>query len=221
MGSSGRVQTPAVGVAVAEAAEAAGQVHETQVTPDMCTRSKLFANGALLTAAGVSGLWSALTLQAQDALISVYVLLFGLLLCALAVRADREEVRLWFGFVRTQHGQLCLLLLAGNLAWGLGTLGAVAAAVTNAHAAYSWFTARDSTARDSTQIAARAGDGQTDSSDGRDTLSLLAPDLERSSESGGRGPAEERHGRPGAPAAPGGAAFNGWIADADGARSEV
>ena len=93
--------------------------------------------------AGFCGLWSALSLQLQDALISGYVVFFGCLMCAFAVGASHEGLRLWFGFLHTPHGQIGFLLVAGNLTWGLGTLGAVAAALTNLHAAYSWFTARD------------------------------------------------------------------------------
>ena len=53
----------------------------------------------------------------QDALISGYVMFFGLLMCAFAVGASHEGLRLWFGFLHTPHGQLAFLLVAGNLTW--------------------------------------------------------------------------------------------------------
>ena len=65
------------------------------------------------------GLGSALSLQLQEALISVYVVLFGGLMVAFAVGASHEGLRLWFGFLHTPHGQLGFLLVAGNLTCGL------------------------------------------------------------------------------------------------------
>ena len=113
-----------------------------QQTLAMVGRSKMFANAVLLGVAGFFGFWSAVSLQLQSAIISGYVLFFALLMCAFAAGAGQEGLRRWFGFVYTPHGQLLLLLVAGNLAWGIGTLGVFAAAVTNAHAAYSWYTSR-------------------------------------------------------------------------------
>ena len=92
------------------------------------------------------------------------------------------------------YGQLAFLLVVGNLTWGLGTLGAVAAAVTNGHAAYSWFTSRE----------AQPGDARSDE---------RAAEVERDA-------AETLSGRvqSTAVAATDDTAYNGWIADADGGR---
>ena len=76
----------------------------------------------------------------QPAIISCYVTLFGVLLCAFSLGAKEEVLRRWFGFLYTPQGQVLFLLIAGNLAWCIGTLGIIAALATNAHAALSWYT---------------------------------------------------------------------------------
>ena len=73
----------------------------------------------LLGVAGFSGLWSALSLQVQDALIGGYVLFFGVLMCAFAIGAGHEGLRLWFGFLHTlvtQHAQNVFARTAAELA---------------------------------------------------------------------------------------------------------
>ena len=146
-------------------------------------------------------------------------------MCAFAVGASHEGLRLWFGFLHTPHGQLSFLLVAGNLTWGLGTLGAVAAALTNLHAAYSWFTARDTPPAARDTIATRDVIGGRLRPETRDAAEIegdaaeIAAKIELSERRDGT-----PRGTPGrAPAAAGGTAaegtaYNGWIADADGAR---
>jgi len=176
--------------------------------------------------AGFCGLWSALSLQLQDALISGYVVFFGCLMCAFAVGASHEGLRLWFGFLHTPHGQIGFLLVAGNLTWGLGTLGAVAAALTNLHAAYSWFTARDTNpaldtiaARDDI-IGGRLRPETRDAAEIEGDAAEVAAKIELS----GRRDSTDHLETPGrgahaaAGGTEGGTAYNGWIADADGAR---
>ena len=162
-----------------------------QETLAMFTRSKMFANACLLGVAGFFGMWSALSLQLQSAIISGYVLFFAILLCAFSLGAGQDTMQRWFGFVYTPNGQLLLLLVAGNLAWGTGTLGIVAAIATNAHAAHSWYTARlaspgDARKPETTDVA---GAGRlTEQPDEADNADGAAP------------------------------ARNGWIAAADGAQ---
>lgn len=138
---------------------------------------------------------------------------------AFAVGASHEGLRLWFGFLHTPHGQLGFLLVAGNLTWGLGTLGAVAAALTNLHAAYSWLTARDE--RPSAREApAREVIGGRLRPETRDAAEIEGDAAEVAAK---RELAETRDGSPtpGGAAAGGAAvstAYNGWIAHADGAR---
>ena len=106
--------------------------------------SRLICNAALLVTAGFFGVWSAVSLELQTALISCYVTLLGLVLGVFSLGARQEWLKRWFGFMLTSHGQLLFLIVAGNLAWTIaGTLGIVTAVVTNVHAASVWFTARD------------------------------------------------------------------------------
>ena len=165
------------------------------------------------------GLGSALSLQLQEALISVYVVLFGGLMVAFAVGASHEGLRLWFGFLHTPHGQLGFLLVAGNLTWGLGTLGAVAAALTNLHAGYSWLSARDESPS-AREAPAREVIGGRLRSETRDAAEIEGDAAEVAAKM------ELAGTRDGSPT-PGGAAagdavestaYNGWIAHADGAR---
>ena len=149
-------------------------------------------------------------------------------MCAFAVGASHEGLRLWFGFLHTPHGQLSFLLVAGNLTWGLGTLGAVAAALTNLHAAYSWFTARDThpAARDT--IATRDVIGGRLRPETRDAAEIEgdAAEVAAKIELSGRRDSTDHLETPGRGAhaagteggTEGGTAYNGWIADADGAR---
>ena len=178
--------------------------------------------------AGFCGLWSALSLQLQDALISGYVVFFGGLMCAFAVGASHEGLRLWFGFLHTPHGQLSFLLVAGNLTWGLGTLGAVAAALTNLHAAYSWFTARDTVpaldtiaARDDI-IGGRLRPETRDAAEIEGDAAEVAAKIElsgrRDSTDNLETPGRGAHAAGTEGGTEGGTAYNGWIADADGAR---
>ena len=178
--------------------------------------------------AGFCGLWSALSLQLQDALISGYVVFFGCLMCAFAVGASHEGLRLWFGFLHTPHGQIGFLLVAGNLTWGLGTLGAVAAALTNLHAAYSWFTARDTSpaldtiaARDDI-IGGRLRPETRDAAEIEGDAAEVAAKIElsgrRDSTDNLETPGRGAHAAGTEGGTEGGTAYNGWIADADGAR---
>ena len=183
--------------------------------------------------AGLRGLWSALSLQFQDALISGYVVFFGGLMCVFALGASHEGLRLWFGFLHTPHGQLGFLLVAGNLTWGLGTLGAVAAALTNLHAAYSWLTARDTNpaaARDTIAprdvIGGRLRPETRDAAEIEGDAAEIAAKIELSERRDGTPtlstPAHAAYDAATGGAAEGtgdGTAYNGWIADADGARS--
>ena len=177
---------------------------------------------------GFCGLWSALSLQLQDALISGYVVFFGCLMCAFAVGASHEGLRLWFGFLHTPHGQIGFLLVAGNLTWGLGTLGAVAAALTNLHAAYSWFTARDTipaldtiAARDDI-IGGRLRPETRDAAEIEGDAAEVAAKIElsgrRDSTDNLETPGRGAHAAGTEGGTEGGTAYNGWIADADGAR---
>ena len=145
--------------AYATARSAAGDVYGRM------QRSTMFANGALLIAAGFFGLFNVLTLHLPATILSAYVILFGLLMCGFATGLGQDRIRKFFGFLhsgacarrrrppRTRpdhtlttfshsaavgHGQLVFLLVAGNLSWTAGTLGIVAAVATNAHGVYAW-----------------------------------------------------------------------------------
>lgn len=117
----------------AAARDAAGSLYER------VKRSSLFANGLLLMFVGFLGLFSGLTLQLQDVVISTYVLLFGLIMCAFATGLGQGTIRTYFGFMYTSSGQLMFLIVAGNLAWSISwPLGIVAAVVSNIHGFYAW-----------------------------------------------------------------------------------
>mmetsp|Transcript_186 Transcript_186/g.638 ORF Transcript_186/g.638 Transcript_186/m.638 type:complete len:168 (+) Transcript_186:79-582(+) len=118
--------------AYATARSAAGDVYGRM------QRSTMFANGALLIAAGFFGLFNVLTLHLPATILSAYVILFGLLMCGFATGLGQDRIRKFFGFLHSGHGQLVFLLVAGNLSWTAGTLGIVAAVATNAHGVYAW-----------------------------------------------------------------------------------
>jgi len=119
--------------ASATARDAAGSLYER------VKRSSLFGNGLLLMLVGFLGLFSGLTLQLQDFVISTYVLLFGLIMCAFAMGLGQGTIRTYFGFMYTSYGQLMFLIMAGNLAWSIcWPLGIVAAAASNVHGFYAW-----------------------------------------------------------------------------------
>jgi len=122
--------------ATATARDAAGSLYER------VKRSSLFGNGILLLAAGFFGLFSGLTLDLQDMVIAMYVLLFGVILCAFATGMSQDTIQKYFGFMYTSDGQLLFLLVAGNLAWTLGVVGIIAAVATNVHGFYAWKSGR-------------------------------------------------------------------------------
>jgi hypothetical protein len=115
------------------ARDAAGSLYER------VKRSSLFGNGLLLMLVGFLGLFSGLTLQLQDVVISTYVLLFGLIMCAFATGLGQGAIRMYFGFMFSSSGQLMFLIVAGNLAWSIcWPLGIVAAIASNVHGFYAW-----------------------------------------------------------------------------------
>ena len=108
-------------------------------TVTMFARSKLALNGLLLLVAGFFGIWGALTLKLQSAIISAYVMLFGVMLIGFSAGMGGETLPLYFGFMYNgPKGQLAFLLVAGNLAWSTGVLGIVAAAFANFTAFAAW-----------------------------------------------------------------------------------
>eukprot|EP00967_Tisochrysis_lutea_P144174 scaffold268831_cov31-Tisochrysis_lutea.AAC.2 len=102
-------------------------------------RSSLFGNGLLLMLAGFLGLFSGLTLQLQDVVISIYVLIFGLIMCTFAMGLGQSTLKRYFGFMYTSNGQLLFLIVAGNLAWSIcWPFGVLIAIASNAHGFYAW-----------------------------------------------------------------------------------
>jgi hypothetical protein len=115
------------------ARDAAGSLYER------VKRSSLFGNGLLLMLVGFLGLFSGLTLQVQDFVISTYVLLFGSIMCAFATGLGQGAIKTYFGFMYTSYGQLMFLVVAGNLAWSISRpLGIAAAIASNVHGFYAW-----------------------------------------------------------------------------------
>ena len=102
------------------------------------SQSKLALNGVALTLVGFFGVWGAFTLRLQPAIISGYLLLFGLMLLGFSMGMGNETLRKYFGFMYEPGGQLAFLLIAGNLAWTTGVLGVAAAAFANFTAYTSW-----------------------------------------------------------------------------------
>ena len=123
------------------AGQASGQAREAgDAAFTLFTQSKLAVNGLLLALVGFFGIFGALTLQLQQAIISSYVLLFGLVLICFAAGWRSELLQKYFGFVYRPGGQLALLLIAGNLAWSTGVLGILVAIFINLTAIASWYT---------------------------------------------------------------------------------
>ena len=98
------------------------------------------ANGGLLLATGLFGLFGAFSQVRADmltsALLSVYVGGFGALLLRYELAAG-PEMRSDYGFMYTYVGRAAFLFLIGNLAWTCDPLGFVAAVLTNANALLS------------------------------------------------------------------------------------
>ena len=98
------------------------------------------ANGALLLATGVLGLFGAFSHPAADmfssALLSLYVGGFGALLLRYELAAG-AELRQDYGFMYTNLGRAAFLFLIGNLAWTCDPLGLPAALLTNGNAILS------------------------------------------------------------------------------------
>ena len=122
--------------AIAEAAKSYGGD-----TLKILAKSKLGVSGLALTLAGFFGMWGVLGLRPQQAVISVYVLLFGLTLIFFSLGWRAELIAKYFGFIYRPEGQLGFLLIAGNLAWSTGWLGVLAALFTNTVAFGAWYTA--------------------------------------------------------------------------------
>lgn len=112
-----------------------------QLVSDMMRQlreSSLTLNGALLIISGFLGFFSALQLDLQRCILSVYVLFFGLLICAFSTGWNQLTLQRYFGFAYTPKGQLAFVLLAGNLAWCTGWVGWLVAAYTNVNAFQAW-----------------------------------------------------------------------------------
>ena len=105
----------------------------------LVTQSRLAINGLALAAVGFFGIFGVATLHLQSAIISVYVLLFGITLVCFGTGWNSATLKLYFGFMYQPGGQLLFLLIAGNLAWSMGLLGMVVAAFTNATALATWY----------------------------------------------------------------------------------
>ncbi len=115
--------------------EAADRASETFT---LITQSKLALNGLFLTVAGFFGIFGAVTLQVQQAIISVYVCIFGLILICFGLGWNTEWLQEYFGFAYRPGGHVILLLVAGNLAWSTGFLGILAAVCVNLTAAQAF-----------------------------------------------------------------------------------
>ena len=68
-------------------------------TIDRFKRSSLFLNGCLLLVAGFLGIWSAFQLNLQGAIISAYVMIFGLMISLFAMGVGGESLQEYFGFM--------------------------------------------------------------------------------------------------------------------------
>jgi len=121
-----------------EAAVTHEVVSRAHVAVDSLMQSKIAVNGLALAIAGFLGVFGALTLQLQKAIISVYVLVFGGLLIAFGIGAQSEVLLKYFGFMYTPNGHLVCLLLFGNLAWSIGLAGIAAAVFANLTAVASY-----------------------------------------------------------------------------------
>ena len=102
------------------------------------TRSKLALNGAALVFVGFFGVLN--VFNPAQAIVSFYLLLFGLMLCAFSLGAGTSWLKTYFGFIFYPDGQLLFLLIAGNLAWSSGLFGVLAAILTNFNALVGWYT---------------------------------------------------------------------------------
>ena len=100
-------------------------------TLSLLAKSKLGLSGLALALAGFFGIFGVVGLQLQQAIISVYVCMFGLTLIVFSLGTQSEVLGRYFGFIYRPHGQLAFLLVAGNLAWSTGLFGFLAAAFTN------------------------------------------------------------------------------------------
>ena len=105
----------------------------------LITQSRLAINGLALAAVGFFGIFGVATLHLQSAIISMYVLLFGVTLVCFGTGWNSSTLKLYFGFIYQPGGQLLFLLIAGNLAWSTGLLGMLVAAFTNATALATWY----------------------------------------------------------------------------------
>ena len=94
-------------------------------------RSRLFGSGAALLLAGFIGLWNMLVFKLVDAVTSAYVMLFGAMLVAFSSNIGQASLKRYFGFLYSEHGQVVFLVVAGNLAWSIGWVGVLAAALCN------------------------------------------------------------------------------------------
>ena len=115
--------------------EAAGRARETLT---LITQSKLALNGLFLATAGFFGIFGAVSLQLQQAIISVYVCIFGVILICFGAGWNTEWLQVYFGFAYQPGGHVILLLVAGNLAWSAGFLGVLAAVCVNLTAAQAF-----------------------------------------------------------------------------------
>jgi hypothetical protein len=125
---------------------ATGAAAQASVLVEALGSSKLALSGSALVVAGFFGIFGALSLTPQRGIISVYVMIFGAMLCAFALGTKSELLAKYFGFIFQPNGQLYFLLIAGNLAWTIGFLGVLAAAFTNFVAITSWYNTPDGVA---------------------------------------------------------------------------
>jgi hypothetical protein len=77
--------------------------------------AQLALNGAALVITGFFGMWSALSLRLQDAIISCYVLLFGLMLVAFSFSKENAFLVRYFNFIYLPRGQLFFLVGTAHL----------------------------------------------------------------------------------------------------------
>ena len=106
-------------------------------TLSLLSKSKVGLSGLALALAGFFGILN--VLNPPNAILSAYVLLFGVTLILFSLGAQSELLAKYFGFMYRPNGQLAFLLLAGNLAWCSGLPGFLAAAFTNFVAIGAWY----------------------------------------------------------------------------------
>ena len=108
-------------------------------TLSLLAKSRIGMSGLALALAGFLGLFSVVTLQLQQGILSAYVLFSGGTLILFSLGAQSEALAKYFGFMYRPNGQLGALFLAGNLAWSSGWVGVLAALFVNFVAISSWY----------------------------------------------------------------------------------